>query len=82
MRSGNPLAGVTVNGDWSSGGPGTATTGADGIAVINVENINKRTTSVAFRITSLVHASFAYNEDDNDDLDGDSDGTEILILKP
>ena len=80
--SGNPLAGVTVNGDWSSGGPGTATTGADGIAVINVENINKRTTSVAFRITSLVHASFAYNEGDNDDLDGDSDGTEILILKP
>ena len=80
----NPVAGVTVMGDWSSGGSGSATTDANGFAVIQLDNINKKIQSVTFTVTSLVklNSGLTYNEDDNTDPDGDSDGTMITINKP
>ena len=80
--SGNLVEGATVYGDWGNGQSGSATTDANGQAVITLSNINKKTQSITFTVTSLVHTSLTYDPAANDDEDGDSDGTVIEILKP
>jgi len=82
--NGVAVANATVNGIWSNGASGsvTCTTDANGLCTVTKDSINKKSKSVTFTITSLLHSSLVYGSLDNDDPDGDSDGTEILILKP
>jgi hypothetical protein len=80
--SGNAVSDATVNFVWSNGATGSVTTDANGIAIVTRSNINKKTQSLTFTITSLVKTGFTYNADDNTDPDGDSDGTMITVNKP
>lgn len=81
-ESGTAVSGATVNFVWSNGATGSATTDDNGIAVVSWSDINNKTKSVTFTITSLVHASFTYDEASNSDPDGDSDGTNITVDRP
>jgi len=78
-----PLSGVTVNGGWGGGnnGNGSCITGSDGTCSISKNNLKANVSSVTFTVTGL-SASLPYDSSSNHDLDGDSDGTIIEILKP
>ena len=78
-----PIENVTVSGSWSNGttGGGTCTTGADGTCSISKSNLKSSISSVTFTVTNL-SGLYPYQSSANFDLDGDSDGTLILIAKP
>jgi len=78
-----PVSGVTVNGSWGSGtnGNGSCITGSDGTCSISKNNLKANVSSITFTVTGL-SASLPYDSSSNHDLDGDSDGTIIEILKP
>jgi serine protease AprX len=78
-----PLSDVTVNGSWggSANGSGSCVTGSDGTCSISKNNLKTNVSSVTFTVTGL-SASLPYDSSSNHDLDGNSDGTIIVILKP
>jgi choice-of-anchor B domain-containing protein len=78
------VANATVNGSWSAGanGSGSCVTDGSGHCSISKNNIRPNSSSVTFTVDSVTHASLLYNADDNHDPDGDSNGTEVIVLKP
>jgi uncharacterized protein len=80
----NPLANATVYGSWTAGSSRTVqcTTAADGICTITSNQINKNFTSTTFSVTDVTHPTNTYFPADNQDPDGDSDGTNITIAQP
>lgn len=82
-NKGNPVANATVNGNWSNGATGGAscTTGSNGQCNVNKNNLKNSVASVDFTVTSVTHASLAYDSDANGDPDGDSDGTLITVYR-
>ncbi|HZD57295.1 MAG TPA: right-handed parallel beta-helix repeat-containing protein [Anaerolineales bacterium] len=80
----NPLAGVVVSGAWSGGFTGTAQclTSSQGLCSLASGAIQNRDKSVTFVVSSLSLADYTYTPADNHDRNGDSDGTNIIILKP
>jgi len=79
----NPVANITVTGDWSGGTTGTSSciTNASGQCSVTSSNMNSKKTSVTFSATGLAGSGYTYNGA-NHDPDGDSDGTSITIAKP
>jgi len=77
----NPVKGATVTGTWSEGYNGTesCTTDAGGLCVVATIDILKKVPSVTFTIDSISHATNIYNAANNHDLEGDSDGTRIVV---
>ncbi|MDX1401328.1 MAG: hypothetical protein R3245_05345, partial [Kiloniellales bacterium] len=80
---GGPVDGAVVSGAWSAGTNsfGTCTTGASGTCDISAGKLKKNVSSVTFSVTGI-DGSLTYTPGDNGDPDGDSDGTNITILKP
>jgi hypothetical protein len=80
----NPVTDVTVMGTWSDGtsGSGSCVTDISGSCQVVSGNIKNRYSDVAFAVTDLIISSNTYNASANHDLDGDSDGTMITILRP
>jgi len=81
----NPVAGITVTGNWSGGTNGTSScfTNASGQCSVTSSNMNSKKTSVTFTITDLSGGSgYSYSAGDNHDPDGDSNGTRIIVSKP
>ena len=80
----NPLANVTVSGNWTNGANGTAscTTNASGVCSVTKTGINSKTASITFTITNLTQAGSSYVSSANQDPDGDSNGTTIIVSKP
>lgn len=80
----NPVVGATVSGSWSGGisGSDNCTTDAAGRCSITKTSIKSNLSGVMFAITNVVQGSSVYQPADNHDPDGDSNGTNITILKP
>ena len=78
------VANATVTGSWSNGTTGTSscTTNGSGQCAVSKAGIKNRTTSVAFTVTNVAHATLPYAPAGNQDPDGDSNGTTITIPKP
>jgi Bacterial Ig domain len=80
----NPVANVTVSGQWSGGYSGSAScvTNSSGQCSASTGNISSKKTSVTFMVTNLSLPAAVYNSASNHDPDGDSNGTVITIAKP
>ena len=78
-----PVPNVTVNGSWGNGttGTGSCTTGADGTCSISRTSLKTTVSSVSFSVTGL-SAGDPYQSSANQDPDGDSNGTTIIVSKP
>ncbi|MCI0582249.1 MAG: GDSL-type esterase/lipase family protein [Chloroflexi bacterium] len=60
------VPGVVVTGTWSAGsGATTCTTGSDGTCAVKSSNLNKKTTSVRFTVTSLAAPGLVYQPSSN-----------------
>jgi VCBS repeat-containing protein len=81
---GNPVADAEVSGAWSGGCSGTssAVTDENGLCSVTSDSMRKNVESVTFTVTNVVHATLTYESADNEDPDGDSDGTTITVYKP
>lgn len=79
---GAPVADATVTGSWSSGGSSSGTTNSNGMCSITRVRLKNKVLSTMFTVTKVIHATLPYDPDANYDPDGDSNGTNILILKP
>ena len=77
-----PLANAVVTGRWNDGSTSSCTTNASGYCAAPKAGIAKKTASVAFTITNVTLATFVYTPADNHELDGDSNGTAITVVKP
>jgi PKD repeat protein len=75
------VQGAVVTGAWSEGATGTGqcTTGASGTCTVSQQGISKKTASVVFTVNNVTHSALTYQNADNHDLDGDSDGTTITV---
>jgi hypothetical protein len=77
----NPVANVTVNGSWSSGGSSNCVTNGSGQCTIISDDFKNNVANVTFTVTSVSLAGYTYQPGDNHDPDGDSNGTAIVIYK-
>jgi hypothetical protein len=80
----NPLANVTVTGNWSNGATGTVTctTGSNGQCTVSKSGIRNGRNSVTFTINNLARSNYTYASASNHDPDGSSNGTRIVVRKP
>jgi serine protease AprX len=81
----NPVAGVSVSGQWSNGPSGSdaCLTNSSGVCQVAITGLNSKTmSSVTFSVTGLNQSSLSYDSSANHDPDGDSDGTSLTILAP
>jgi hypothetical protein len=78
-----PVADATVDGIWSDGAKGGSecTTDNTGQCTVDKRNLKDSVISVTFTVVDITHASNEYNAGDNNDPDGDSDGTTIIVTK-
>ena len=81
---GNPVSGATVAGIWSNGvnGSGSCVTDSKGQGSITKTNIKNNINDVTFTVTHVEYPSHTYDPYSNDDPDGDSNGTIIVINTP
>jgi hypothetical protein len=80
----NPLPDATVSGTWSGGYSGSAecTTGGDGRCSVTTDYIWRSGTSTTWTVDGVSKAGYTYEQADNHDPDGDSDGTSITVQRP
>ena len=80
----NPLANVTVTGNWSNGATGSAscTTGSNGQCSVSKASIGGGKSRVTFTVNNLTRSSYTYASASNHDPDGSSNGTRIVVRKP
>jgi hypothetical protein len=79
---GETLQYATVAGEWSDGvtGQSACETLASGMCEVSSPAIPNRQGSVLFRVTDVSLNGFAYDEANNDDPDGNSNGTSIRVF--
>lgn len=80
----NPIANVTVSGNWSGGFTGSAScvTNASGQCSVTTGTIPKTKASVTFTVSNLTANGYTYQSSSNHDPGGDSNGTTITVNKP
>ena len=82
---GAPVSGATVHWNFTGGASGSdtcaAATDGNGQCSLSVGGIRKRNGSVTFSVSDVTGAGI-YDANSNSDLEGDSDGTTITVLKP
>ncbi len=78
------LAGATVSGAWGGGTSGTAscTTDAAGSCSVTSRTIQNSKSSATFTVTNVSHPTKTYQPAGNHDADGDSNGTQITVVRP
>ena len=78
------LSGVTVTATWSAGANGTVscTTNNSGICTLSKSNLSLTTASVTFKVTRLTKTGWIYQPTANQDPEGDSNGTDIIVTRP
>ncbi len=84
-QNGQPVSGAAVSGTWSAGASGNGScsqTDANGWCSISKGGVKKNVGSVTFSITGVTKSGASYDPADNEDPDGDSTGTVIVIAKP
>lgn len=83
----NPVQGAVVSGSWSNGVSGSAyntatcTTNVNGQCTVSKSNLNSRTTSVTFSVSSVSKSGYSCQSSANHDPDGDSNGMKIVVYK-
>jgi len=80
-----PVGGVTVSGSWSNGASGTTScrTGSNGTCTVQVGKLSRATVAaVTFTVNGASRSGWTYTPAANHDLEGDSDGTTIVVLRP
>jgi subtilisin family serine protease len=78
-----PAGGATVSGAWDGGAAAsTCVTDSYGQCSVTQSDIKSNQASANFSVTGVLHPSHTYQDADNHDPDGDSDGTTITIMKP
>lgn len=75
-----PVEGATVSGTWSTGLSTSCVTDVNGRCSVLSDNVRKKVGSITFTISN-VSSALAYDPSANNDIDGDSNGTTITILK-
>jgi PKD repeat protein len=80
-QDGDPVTDATVEGTWSGGtsGGGSCLTGADGRCAVLSPKAPSAQTTILFTVEGVTHATLPYQPADNHDVDGDSDGTTIVV---
>ena len=79
----NPVANASVSGSWSTGFGGTTSCTTDASGQCSVSRPYIWTgNSITFSVSDVTHTSLTYNSAENNDPDGDSDGTVINISRP
>jgi hypothetical protein len=79
----DPVQGASVWIQWSTGAMGTGTTDANGQCTFTLSNLSRQSTSsVSLTIMNATHATLTYDAGANQDADGDSSGTSIVVTKP
>jgi serine protease AprX len=81
----NPLSGATVSGVWSGGysGSGSCTTNGGGAcSVASGQMKRNQTSSVTFTVSNVTHSTAVYDGSANHDLESDSTGTQVTVLRP
>jgi hypothetical protein len=81
---GNPRPDVTVKGEWNgiAYGHTQIVTDSDGVATMTTSRIRRKVKQITFTVTSLEKSEFTYDPAANQDPDGDSDGTTIVVSRP
>jgi PKD repeat protein len=76
-----PVVGATVQGTWSDGTAGSCSspTVADGTCTVVSPKIPIGQETIVFEVNGITHATLPYVSEDNQDPDGDSDGTTIVV---
>jgi len=82
--SDNTVSGATVSGIWNNGDMSgvSCTTDESGQCAVSTGNISKKVERLTFTVSGVTHAVLTYEPGANHDLDGDSDGTLIEVIKP
>jgi len=75
------LSNATVTGTWNDGAGGSCTTDGSGRCTISKSGILRKTTSVTFSVVNASHGVYRYDAAGNHDMDGDSNGTTIVIKR-
>lgn len=77
------VQGAIVAGVWSGGGSANvaSTTGADGRCTVSLGGLKRNDSSAVLAVTGITD-ELVYEPTGNYDLDGDSDGSTITILRP
>ncbi len=78
--NGAPVSGAKVDGKFNTTAV-SCTTGASGQCSVSATAKNN-ITSVTYTVTNVTASGYVYNSAANGDLDGDSNGTSIVINKP
>jgi hypothetical protein len=73
------VANAQVTGSWSTGATSTCTTGTDDRCTTTLGGLKRTASSVTFTVDGVSHATLGYKPTANTDLDGDSDGTSIIV---
>ena len=79
--AGSAPPGATVSGAWGSGGSSSCTTDSSGWCSVSASVNAKKAISTSFTVTGIGLAGFTYVAADNDDPDGDSNGTVITVAR-
>ncbi|MFK5635256.1 N-acetylmuramoyl-L-alanine amidase [Ornithinimicrobium sp. LYQ103] len=75
------VGGALVSGAWTTTGTtDSCTTGSDGTCSVS-QGAGKGTGSLTFVVDDVKKDTLSYAPDDNDDPDGDSDGTTITVVR-
>jgi hypothetical protein len=79
-----PVASATVSGRWSGGyiGSRTCVTDARGRCTVSSGSIGIRKATTTFTVRKVTHTTLSYDVSSNHDIDGDSNGTFIIVSKP
>ena len=73
--------GVAISGTWNDGSTATCTTNGSGRCAVGRAGIPRKTSSVSFTVTSATHSTFVFSPGSNHDVEGDSNGTTIVIRR-
>jgi PKD repeat protein len=76
-----PVPEATVQGTWSGGasGSGSCLAGTAGMCTILSPKIAAAEETITFVVDGIAHVTLPYQPAENHDLDGDSDGTSIVV---
>ncbi len=82
-EDGHPVAGATVQGAWLGGivVPGACITNETGRCSIST-TAYRRTSQVTFQVNDVIVGGADYDPAANEDPDGDSDGTSLIVTQP
>ena len=78
------VPGAVVSGQWTSGysGTGTCKTDSSGQCSVVTGNVNVKKSTATFSLTGVSHPTSAYRATANHDVDGDTNGSTIIVRKP